>query len=207
MTKKVTTGLLIGLTGKAGAGKDTAALALIADGFHEYAFAEPMKEAAKILMGWGDDHVHDTVLKDTIDPLYGVSPRRVLQTLGTEWGRELIHKDIWLLRAKEHIRQVRRAYPTADIVITDVRFNNEARFIQENGGIVLEVVRPPTSGGGKEVEAHESEAGVFNGYIIHYLTNNGTVDQLHDMIRKVVELHTADRSLSNEPDRYGGGHD
>jgi hypothetical protein len=170
------TGFIVGLSGLAGAGKDTAAAAIMRDSkpVYEYAFARPMKEAAKILMGWTDDHVRGE-LKEVVDPLYGVSPRYVLQTLGTEWGRKIINTDLWTLRAKRFIETCREQDPNCNIIITDVRFDNEAAFIVRLGGVVLNIIRPSND---KVVLKHISEDGISECYIFKHVINNGTIADL-----------------------------
>jgi len=133
-----------------------------------------MKEAAKILMGWGDAHVHEE-LKEVVDPLYGVSPRKVLQTLGTEWGRELINPDLWLLRAERYLDSISKLSLDTIVVITDVRFDNEAEFIIHQGGVVIEVLRPNST---KQVLEHKSEGGVKDIYVRHTLNNDSGLIQL-----------------------------
>ena len=189
-TTKISTGIIIGITGLAGSGKDTAAVELIStSGVYQYAFARPMKEAAKLLMGWTDEHVHGK-LKDVIDPLYGVSPRYVLQTLGTEWGRSIIHKGLWTLRAERFIESCRKLNADCNIVITDVRFDNEAAFIKEAGGIVLEVIRPDRYAqldtGMAGAAEHTSEGGVHDKYISARICNDGTVEELHQLVGSVL---------------------
>tara|TARA_R110000744_G_scaffold31727_1_gene74559 strand:- start:9193 stop:9744 length:552 start_codon:yes stop_codon:yes gene_type:complete len=177
-------GFIIGVAGKAGAGKDTAAAAIIKE-FNptfEYAFARPIKEAAKILMGWTDEHVRGE-LKEVVDPLYGVSPRYVMQTLGTEWGRKIIKSTLWTLRAKRFIETCREQDPNCNIVITDVRFDSEASFIIDLGGAVLNISRPSND---KVVLEHSSEDGVSDCLITKSIINDGTVVELHEAVIKYV---------------------
>ena len=112
--------MLIGLTGEARSGKDTFAF-MLCDFivFETYAFALPIKNACCEIFGWTDDHVNGH-LKEEVDPYFGVSPRKAMQTLGTEWGRNSINSDLWLLAAEKKNEE------TSDLIVTDVRFNNEA---------------------------------------------------------------------------------
>lgn len=163
--------MLIGLAGLAGSGKDTVAEHLKQP---TYAFAQPMKEACRIMFGWSDRHLHGD-LKEKIDMTYGISPRQAFQTLGTEWGRELINPKLWLIIAERHIKQHR------NLVITDVRFDNEAELIQKHGGIVINIVRPDAM----TVNSHKSESGLNPSLINHHIHNNGS---LIDLYRKVDQL-------------------
>lgn len=164
--------MIIGLTGKARSGKDTVAEHLaVSHGFHHYWFSKPMKEAAAIIFGWGDEHLYGD-LKEETDPRYGVSPRVVLQTLGTEWGRNAINSDLWILRAQKEMEQ------HDCIVVSDCRFDNEAVAIINAGGIVIEVSRE----GAEQVAAHSSERGISSHLISFHLENNGTLTDLYKKV-------------------------
>jgi hypothetical protein len=62
------------------------------------------------------------------------TPRLALQLMGTEAGRNVFHKDIWVISLLNRARG-------KDVVVTDVRFKNEIDYIQKNGGIVVRVIR------------------------------------------------------------------
>ena len=163
---------IVGLTGKARSGKDTVAMRLATHyGYHHYWFSRPMKEACRNIFGWGDEHLYGD-LKDVVDTTYGVSPRYVLQTIGTDWGRDMINRDLWLIRAQQEMD----ANPL--IVVSDVRFDNEASLIRSNGGSVIRLGRDDL----QQVNPHQSENGVSDGLITRTIENNGTLDELNRLI-------------------------
>src|SRR5690348_6899955 len=95
---------LIGLTGKAGSGKDTIADRLVVNkGFTKLAFAAPMKEALNKLFGFDPSDWYDREWKETPLPGIGKSPRQLAQTLGTEWGRDTINPNLWILLAQRRM--------------------------------------------------------------------------------------------------------
>jgi hypothetical protein len=148
---------IIGLTGKAGVGKDTVADYLVANhGFRKFSLAGPLKEMLKVI---GVD-CDNRETKETPHPVFGVSPRRMAQTLGTEWMRNCVAADGWLRIAEQNIATVRALNSYEDvpsvtgIVFSDVRFENEAEFIRKQG-TVIHVMRDVAA-----VAAHASEAGV-----------------------------------------------
>lgn len=131
---------LIGLIGKKGSGKDTAADALEAIGYQNVKFAGALKAMLRTLLAYqGVDETTigrmiDGDLKEEPTPLLnGKTPRFAMQTLGTEWGRNLIGPDFWLDTA------MKRA-ATGKTVITDVRFPNEVESVLNNGGTVIRIV-------------------------------------------------------------------
>ena len=128
--------ILIGLTGPAGCGKDTVAYLLHKHGaFHRYTMAKAMKQGLEVMLGVSMEIWDDRVAKETVIPWIGKSPRQLAQTLGTEWGRNLIHQDIWLRRMLREWDEVRTAV-SPRMVVTDVRFDNEAQAIKSAGGTV-----------------------------------------------------------------------
>ena len=167
--------MIIGLTGKARSGKDTVAEHLaVSHGFAHYWFSKPMKDACREMFDWDDRHLYGE-LKEAVDPHYNISPRVALQTLGTEWGRDTINTDMWILRAQKEMEQ------HDCLVISDCRFDNEAEAIHKAGGIVIEVTRQNT----QQVAAHASESGVSPRLITFQISNNGTLPELY---RKVDRL-------------------
>lgn len=189
--------LVIGLTGFASAGKDEAAKALVARlGFTRIAFADPLREmlyalnpvvvfeggyyGTTLFPGGGmdfwansGDRVQDLVNAYGWEDAKKVPEvRTLLQRLGTEAGRNILGDNIWVETAlKEAAR-----FPA--VVFTDVRFPNEARAVRRLGGKVIRVVRPGVSA----VNNHISDAGQAEIEVDYVLHNDGTVEDLHDVI-------------------------
>lgn len=180
--------LLIGLTGKAGVGKDTVAEIMLAHhGVQPYAFAGPIKGALSG-MGFSRAEYDKDGAKDAIIPDLGVSYRHLAQTLGTEWGRH-IHPDFWLILAKRFVER----WPNDHIVISDVRFENEAKWIRELGGHVIHVrgpVRRPIAEGRG---GHVSEAGIEALPGDLFLHNLASIDFLREQISTLMEALRANR--------------
>jgi len=126
---------IIALAHKAQVGKDTAADYLVKNyGFRKMAFAEPLKEAAKIIYGLTDEQVYGD-LKEVVDSFWGETPRYILQTAGTNALRTHHRQDIWVMATKRKLLQDL----SANWVISDCRFSNEAEMIKELGGFVVRI--------------------------------------------------------------------
>lgn len=127
---------IIGITGFAGVGKSTFAACVRELGYGRGSFAEPMKNFVCDVFGWDRKRVFGpSEERERPDPDWdGLTARRALQTLGTEWGRAM-HPDVWVRYAIRKARDRR-------VVFEDVRFANEARCILDAGGIVIRVRRP-----------------------------------------------------------------
>jgi hypothetical protein len=166
---------IIGFTGLAGAGKDLAAS--MVPGACRVAFADPIYRGLSTMLGVPEAELRDRSAKERPLAGFGASPRQLLQTLGTEWGRQMICPDIWLRVAFWRWEQAAAA-GLGVIVVPDVRFPNEARQIRSEGGEVWMIHRP----GVEPVAAHESEAGLPLRLIDRLIVNDGTVDQLRERV-------------------------
>jgi hypothetical protein len=168
---------LIGLTGRSGAGKNTAADYLEkAHGYHRMALADPIKEALQVMLGLTHNQVYGDSREVPLDWLHGFTPRALLQTLGTEWGRCLVHPDIWITCLFRRLEQA----AVERVVITDVRFDNEVHAIHARGGAVWAIERPRAPKN-KTVD-HVSEGGVAADLVDAVIQNTGTVAQLHNAL-------------------------
>ena len=172
--------LLIGIMGKARSGKDTAADALQREfNLHRYAFADPLKDMLEVV--FGDKFRHG----DREQPIewLGKSPSQLMQTLGTEWGRDLVHPDIWQLLA--HQRWLEKQAAGQGMVVSDVRFPNEANWIQEQGGLIIEVVRPGVEG----VNHHVSENALEDVGLREVVVNDGSKESLEQEVVDIVSAY------------------
>jgi hypothetical protein len=144
--------MIIGLTGYAGSGKTTAAKHLAeAHGFLQVKFAGPLKAMVRCL-GLGDAEIEGNLKESPSAILGGRTPRHAMQTLGSEWGRDLIHPNLWVNAAMAVVDDV--LDHGGRVVIDDLRFQNEAEAIKSRGGIIIRIERP----GVGPVNGHESES-------------------------------------------------
>lgn len=151
---------LIGVHGPLNGGKDTTAnyiQAKFPGKFNRYAFAGPIKQACKVMFGFTDEQLEDRILKETVDPYWGFTPRKAMQLLGTEYGRGMLRDDVWIRRAEmEFMKNNKSAMST---IITDVRFENEAEWLRAQPGAVLIYLK--VLGLKKTPQSnHASEAGI-----------------------------------------------
>lgn len=143
-------------------------------------FAGPLKSMLRAGLHLTRDQTSGRA-KEIVDPRYGVTPRRMMQTLGTEWGRELIRDDLWVLAWEAGIS------PHTDvIVVDDCRFANEAEALAELGATFIGIRRD----GVDWDPSHESEraaAAVYAEYTHTIIPNNGTVDELRNAMAALAE--------------------
>lgn len=149
-------------------GKSTLARIIEARGYRRAPLAGSLKQMLAVLLaalGYDAATVErmiDGDMKETVIPGLGKTPRYMMQTLGTEWGRDLVADDIWIMPVVEALRRGER------IVIDDMRFRNEFDAIAAAGGVLVKIVRPGAAG-----SSHSSD-GALDGLPFHHtITNDG----------------------------------
>lgn len=158
---------LIGIAGPARAGKDTLASYLLdnlSDDWTRSSFADPLKAMLSVI---GVDCSDDA--KAVVDDAFGVTPRHMMQTLGTEWGRHMIDGDIW-------VKAFARLNAGKCVIVPDVRFDNEAELVREHGVLIHLVGR----GGIKGNHVSENAIAFKPGDIV--IDNSRDLDWLHAQV-------------------------
>jgi hypothetical protein len=175
--------MIIGIAGRKGSGKSTVADKLCEVNACRLSFAGPLKLMTRQLLrclGTSEYDIHDMEHdKEQIVPALGISYRVILQTLGTEWGRNL-HSNIWLLCAGHSVLTCESDH----IVFDDVRFGNEADFIRSNGGLVIHLMRVTGL-----LDDHASESGIAIQPGDAIVGNNGSLDGLYKRVWRAIEIH------------------
>ncbi len=179
--------IIIGLSGKAGAGKSTVAGMLVtAHCFEEVSLATPMKDFCREVLGFSFEQLYGpSEFRNKVDPRYGKSTREALQTLGTEWGRAF-HEDMWINYALRKGNLSVRNIRCSGIVISDVRFLNERDAIHKAGGKVWRIVHPGAGLSGAAA-AHASETELTDKDCDRVIDNeDGPMERLSEMVAKAV---------------------
>jgi len=179
---------LIALTGPKGSGKTTLARNLCrSHGYEIWSFAAPIKVMLKTLLqyrGVSNRHIERMLkkdLKETPDYLFGGnSPRHAMQTLGTEWGRELLHPNYWVDTWIDAItiRKIER------VVVDDLRFPNEAEAVRRLGGKIVRIMRWEAPAG---LDPHASEQSLNSIVPDHIIANHeGSSDEMLLKLKEVL---------------------
>lgn len=180
---------LLGICGKAGSGKDTAATHFVVTYDWElYHFADPLKEACAAAFGIEKFRFYAAEEKEIPDPYWLLSPREIAQYVGTEMFRTF-DPDFWIKRFKLQAQQYAKD-GAVGLVIPDVRFENEAEAIVDSGGFLIELVRDGADGN-VGIANHASEAG-FNtsrfGVRRRVVENNGSIPELYLKLASIYPL-------------------
>lgn len=200
---------IIGITGKKRSGKDSIADYLIDNhGYTRYAFADPIKRGLMEMFGFTDEQMWGSEQdKETVDPRWGISPRRLVQITGTElyqfdlpkylregefpWGR-----GVWTRKFKLWYLDELEENPNLKVVISDVRYPHEEEIIHGLNGTMVKVIRPSL---GESTDQHSSETDID--LIIPDITliNDGTLEELFAKVEdEVIPYQYKKTSQSDE---------
>lgn len=144
--------MLIGITGHKNSGKDTVGKILTAEhGFVRFGFADPLKEMALAIDPYVLDFDDSPCRLGELVARYGWeyakgldTVREFLQRLGTEGVRDHLGENIWVDATMQRVDSMFKA--GFDVVVTDVRFPNEAAAIRRRGGAIWKLHRLHTQG-------------------------------------------------------------
>jgi hypothetical protein len=168
-------------------GKTTIATYLLVSGWRSVSFAAPIKRLVTQLLtelGISDDNARRLVNTDKEEtiPQLRTTARHMLQTLGTEYGRNCIHPQIWTMCAEARIQKLlTEGHP---VVIDDCRFPNEAALIRRLGGEVWHLSRPGT----ERNTTHASEGGLDDYPLFdRHLVNDGSLFDLYDRVHEILQ--------------------
>ncbi|MEU7570297.1 hypothetical protein [Micromonospora sp. NPDC049240] len=182
---------IIGMVGRQRAGKDTVAARLIEEhGYVRYSFADNVRRAAEALdpiVTFSGRRLSEVLafhryLRPDSNPweLAKEEPevRRLLQRLGTEAIRAM-DENFWVRQLIGQIEAEARP-----VVVTDVRFPNEAAAIERLGGWLVRVIRPGQDSG----DLHVSETAMDGWHTTYEVINDSTLEHLHALADLIATL-------------------
>jgi hypothetical protein len=194
---------IIGLSGPAGSGKD-AAFSFIQEALKDKdvqrdAFADRLKISAARALGCTGDEEEckrdmNWIKKDGYIAIFdeggnlvgGISGREYLQYYGTEAHRDVFGFDFWVEAVLPEVNPPYHGRAPFDVlVITDVRFENEARAIKECGGEVWRIERETQI----QESAHASEAGLPEELIDRTIINDGTLEEFRTKVEAFLDAN------------------
>lgn len=199
---------IIAVVGFIGEGKDTVANYISQNyNYNKESFAKPLKDIVSIVFDWNRDLLEGNnsmsrFWREQVDPYwssvigYDVTPRYILQHVGTEMFRNMISPNIWAEVLKRKILN----RPGENFIISDVRFQEEINMLSEFNVTFVRVKKynPEWQDIGyraaqgnkndieilKEMKIHESEWNWLNLDIDYTIENTGSISKLHNEIEK-----------------------
>lgn len=200
--------MIIALCGFAGSGKNTAGEFLIEKGFIQTSFAKPLKDVVSIIFDWQRDLLEgetkeSRLFRETPDDFwskklgYSVTPRYILQTIGTDVFRKYFSDNIWIDCFEKQLEK--NLSEGENIVVTDVRFYNEFEFLKKYNTKFIQINSPYSKPTWydilvndfqllKTMNIHSSEYEWFNNTNIKYfIENDSSVENLYEKINAILE--------------------
>lgn len=193
--------IIVALAGAKGSGKSEVAEMLenhpaadpAPDGptlvFH-LAFGERIKQMLEV-MGAPDASLYgnDDQKMVPIPELGGVTGRHLMVTIATEWGRNMVHPDIWVMVIEQELKELEKSYKDTPakvfVIIDDLRFQNEYDFLKSKGAMILGVERGELPGKMEDQHISEQMPYRFAELGIPVIKNDSTLAELH---QKVIAL-------------------
>jgi hypothetical protein len=182
--------MIIGLSGRIGSGKDTAA-EIIKDLTGDYElkrFSGKLKVIAQLLTGIDSEELNRQEVKQRhLGAEWNMTVRELLQKLGTDAVRNGLHEDAWVLALFSDYTR------SQNWVITDCRFPNEYKAIKDHGGIVVRLER-----GERQQDVHPSESALDAFEFDYWIDNNGSKEDLRKKIEfLILSLSNPQRRTAN----------
>ena len=177
---------LIGINGKIGHGKDTVGTIiqeLTSGEWQIKKFAAKLKEVTALLTGvTAKDLELEKVKSSNLPEIWNknglpITYRQMLQWIGTEAMRDNVHENVWVnsLFADYHL--------ASKWLVTDMRFPNELKSIQDRGGLTIRVVRDSII----SISTHPSETGLDEYKFDHVILNNGSLEDLTYKVKSMLD--------------------
>ena len=168
---------LIALTGAAGSGKSTVAKHLSNKRipFVRTKFSGTLKKMLMQIPNVTVDMIEGELKEEPQELFGGKTPREVMQTLGTEWGRDSVYSKIWLDSWERSINDL------TYIVVEDLRYLNEAELVKNRGGEIWRIKRPDY-----QCNGHISETEMKGIEPDLTISNSGSLGELHAMIDNIL---------------------
>lgn len=209
--------VLIGISGAAGAGKDTVGKIFqehFLDCYTKH-FADPLKQACSSAFGIPLDDFSDPLAKNLVHPYWDVTPRQIAQFVGTEMFRvegagllgPKVANSFWTnrmagtLTGDLYLPEVEGLYEEDEIIIIpDVRFQNEYDFVLDNNGYMIHLTREGADGK-VGIPGHSSESGIpfkhtpERNYLFE---NNDTIEALKEKVLNIFNPILKDKIKPTE---------
>lgn len=216
--------MIVGIVGFAGSGKGTVGDIMIEHhGFAKLSFADAVKDAVSAVFGWQrhlleGDTDESREFRECRDSWWSnklgfeMTPRLAMQLMGTEAGRDVFHKDIWIHTVERRIKHRQEVNPENKFVLPDVRFANEVEAIRNWGGFIVRVVRgnDPEWYNVAERANKEKNTDLMMNWQVHYsewawigeqvdylISNNGTVPMLEADVKHMLRVMTGPAIMNN----------
>ena len=192
--------MIIGVVGKKFSGKDTFADYLCQHySFEKKAFASSLKKVCMAAFHLTEEQLTIPELKEKIDDYWGRSPRELMQFVGTDLFRNHFDKEIWTKNMYLELKGNR----FKNIVVSDVRFENEMQFLIDYGieyGIPVFMIQIERDLQRQE-DCHSSEKHSWADDKMDTITNMSTLEKFYKKIDVFMQKALEENLNSDETNR------
>jgi GTPase SAR1 family protein len=171
--------VLIGLIGSKGSGKSTVAEYLCSShDYTEYAFATHLKNIAKTAFDIPNDYLYGDKKEEYI-PEYNKTARQIMQLTGDIF-KDTFGSDFYVNKIENVLKRMKRE---SDVVISDIRFQNEYDLVKKYGGIIIKIV----SNRNAQTDTHRSETEFLTLEPNITIHNDASIQSLYDKVEDVMQ--------------------
>jgi hypothetical protein len=176
--------MIVAISGKIGSGKSTVGEIFEREGYVLDSFAKSVKDICSIIFGYDRNKIEgstpaDRLWREKIDKNF--TPRDAMVLVGTDFGRNMIHQNIWIETL------FNRYDKNKDLLITDLRFPNEYSEIKKRGGIVIRINRPNLSKlTNLNSSNHITECALDEHNFDYVIDNSGTLYDLEINVLNII---------------------
>ena len=189
---------IVGFIGNIKVGKTTAAKYLVEQGYVRLRFAQALKDMLEFGLNIPNEYIDGSKKNEPCEQLCWRTTRHAMMTLGTEWGRNMIHPDIWV-KALERELFLEIEQGGYNFVIDDFRFLSEVEWLRNLKLVsqwplelqnkwpieqcIIRIIR-----GSEKIIEHQSEIEQGSIKSDWAIFNNDSVESMYKSIDEVLEF-------------------
>ena len=177
--------IILGIHGAPRSGKDSICNYILSKlPLLRYGPSVQVKRATAAMFDIPEEYLYDDTMKDRHNEFWDMSYRKMAQLVGNESSRKIFGDDFWMRHVEKYLQDELPA-DKQGIILADIRYQNEAKWVKMRKGILIFVTRKnkPTASN----ESHEAERGLDPKLADIIIENDGTLDELYEKVQKVLD--------------------
>ncbi len=177
--------MIIGFTGSMGVGKSLAVRTLEGYLYPKFTTLSKLAQPLYDIQEYAYQRIESAYKR----PEGFIKDRKLLQWLGTEWGRDTLSKTLWVDVWKADVEV--KIFKGYEVICDDVRFDEEAQAIKALGGKIILITSDKTAqriNTEAGIKAHASESGISKHLIDAHIVNNGSVEEYEEKLYETFRL-------------------
>ena len=148
------------------------------------ALADNLKYGLSQMLGINIQYFYDPDLKNVVLPEYGVTPRYLMETCGTNWGRDMVSVDLWAVVLKRKLQKANEKF----IIVEDVRFQSELRFLSNHYPVNIVYIKSNRENVKSSIGDLSLDYLKNSKLEFHVLTNNSSLTAYREKCYRLMEF-------------------